>query len=147
MELKDCIGVEIKNKGDILNYLDCMKGLDREIMVVFGINEDLKFCLAEDVTEISEKDNGYFYSSSIFKALKKSKSIGFILVHNHPNGVIIPTQDDVDTTKNIMKEAEKKDLVFMEHFVYCNGILWSIIRQSIKGNVYFKKESIRSKDD
>lgn len=132
----------IKDIFDIQKYLDDFINLKHEEMVVFGFDNNCTFTLAEFITTYSESDKAQFNMNYMFKRLKETKSKGFILVHNHPTGICIPTEIDVETTKDIMKEAEKKKLLFMEHYTWTKGLLWSIINTSIKNGLYIKKEDL-----
>lgn len=145
MKLKDInIGVtSIDNLSDIQKYLDDFIELNHEEMVLFGFSDDCKFTAAEMITKFSEEDKAQFDVNYMFDRLKESKSKAFILIHNHPSGVCIPTDIDVETTKFIIKEAKKKKLMFIEHYTWTNGLMWPIIKTSIGKGLYIKKEDTR----
>ena len=44
-----------------------------------------------------------------------------ILVHNHPSGDPAPSQDDIDTTKEIKKAAATLAVVLHDHIIIGNG--------------------------
>lgn len=128
----------VSSLDDIVPYLDGeFKGRKKEKMLVVGLNGDLKISLAENFTEISEKANAWFSVDKIFKRLKETGSMGFVLSHNHPTGFPLPSEDDIKLTKEVIKRAKKEDMVFMEHILCAqmtDGSIfhWAIIKNSIK---------------
>ena len=50
-----------------------------------------------------------------------------ILAHNHPDGIAIPSQEDIDATHRISEAFRHLDVTFIDHFVVsgnrCNPIL------------------------
>ena len=46
-----------------------------------------------------------------------SKASKFVIAHNHPGGVCLPSSDDLDVTKEIEKIFEKFSAEFYEHFI------------------------------
>ncbi len=109
---------EITNKYDVKQWLDDMSSMTEEIMYLFGFSGDCKYKVARNIVKFSEKTKGQFDENEMFRILKENKCKGFILVHNHPTGSNIPSKIDIETTKEIMKDAKKHKMIFMEHFVF-----------------------------
>ena len=53
----------------------------------------------------------------IFKTVLLSSSPKFILVHNHPSGDPTPSENDIQVTNDIKKNAELLQLQFLDHLV------------------------------
>lgn len=141
MKLKDVkIGVSsAKAVTDVKKFLDDFKDLQTENLIVFGFNDDMKYILAENITESSGIHAGYFNVNELFKRLKDVKAKSFILVHNHPNGICIPTITDVETTKKVIEKAKENNVDILEHFTWTNGLLWGIIELSITDGIFIKE--------
>lgn len=108
----------------------------KEKFIAIGVNGELKITMAENLTEISEKSRAYVDLSKLFKRLKETKSLGLVVSHNHPNGMPIPSDFDIQITKNIIKLADEKDLVFMDHILAVQledgKFFWWSIKNSLK---------------
>ena len=124
--------------SDFQKYLDNFKDIKKEEMIMLGFNDDCVYTFADYVTKQSEENSAYIDVKEIITKLKESKSKGCILIHNHPNGVCIPTEIDVETTKQILKEFKKHKLLLIEHYTWTNGLLWGIVNTSIKKDIYIK---------
>ncbi len=54
------------------------------------------------------------------KALFKHASI-VILAHNHPNGIAVPSSDDITTTKQLKFVFDTMDINFAEHYIIADN--------------------------
>lgn len=122
----------ISSLNDLKPYLKGeFQGRKKEKFMAIGLNGELKITMAENLTEISEKTKAYVDLDKLFKRLKETKSLGLVVSHNHPNGMPVPSDFDIQITRDIIKLAEKKDLVFMDHILYVQlkdkkSFWWSI---------------------
>lgn len=48
-------------------------------------------------------------------------AVGFILVHNHPSGDVIPSKDDQDTTQKIKEAGKAIGISLWDHIVIGDG--------------------------
>jgi len=53
----------------------------------------------------------------IFATALKSLSTAIILTHNHPSGVIIPSEADIQLTKKIVKAGKLLDIQVLDHII------------------------------
>ena len=51
----------------------------------------------------------------------KFKSSSAILAHNHPSGVALPSQDDLETTGAICKALESVGVHLIDHIIVAEG--------------------------
>lgn len=121
---------KISRYTEIKNYLDDLYKLDHEEVVVFGFDSKLTFLLAEKITHTSEKNKALFDFNHIKELLGKVNAIKYILVHNHPNGVCIPSFTDTQVTKRLIKLSNKNKIELLEHYVFVDGVLFPIIKFS-----------------
>ncbi len=57
----------------------------------------------------------------------------FILVHNHPGGDALPSQDDIKTTIVIKQEALKLGLTLLDHVIIGDNCYYSMMEQKLLG--------------
>ncbi len=65
------------------------------------------------------------------KAYRKNASCA-ILAHNHPNGIAIPSQDDINITKEMVRMFDMMGIVLREHLVIAGLHFYPIIRKHSK---------------
>ncbi len=53
----------------------------------------------------------------IFATALKTLSTAIILTHNHPSGVIIPSEADIQLTKKIVKAGKLLDIQVLDHII------------------------------
>lgn len=127
----------ISSLNDLKPYLKGeFDGRKKEKFMALGFDSNLKITMAENLTEISEKTRAYVDLDKLFKRLKETKSLGLVVSHNHPNGNPVPSEFDINITREIIKLAKKKDLVFMDHILCVQlkdgGMFWWSIKNNLK---------------
>ena len=50
-----------------------------------------------------------------------------ILAHNHPGGVAVPSNDDVQTTMRVMQALSNVDVVLLDHLIFADGDYISMV--------------------
>ena len=53
----------------------------------------------------------------IFATALKTLSTAIILTHNHPSGVVVPSQADIQLTQKIVKAGELLDIKVLDHII------------------------------
>lgn len=52
-----------------------------------------------------------------------------IIVHNHPNMVLKPSADDIESTYNLIKLLREVDIHLIDHIIMCGSKYWSMARE------------------
>lgn len=53
----------------------------------------------------------------VFAAAVKAMAAGIIVAHNHPSGVLRPSQSDLDITQKLQAGSKLLDIVFFDHII------------------------------
>ena len=53
----------------------------------------------------------------LFAVILKSLTVGIILTHNHPSGILKPSSPDVEITEKIQKAANFFDIKLLDHII------------------------------
>lgn len=65
---------------------------------------------------------------SMLAAVLTSGCERFLMAHNHPNGILAPTQADFDTTAKVNAAANACSLYFEDHLIVVpSGLSWSFV--------------------
>ena len=53
-----------------------------------------------------------------------------VLAHNHPNGSVCPSMEDIETTKQLLSAFQAIDISLIEHFVVSGNDYYPIINST-----------------
>ena len=103
-------------------------GLDHERLYMLMFNDRLNLI---DCVLISR---GTINSSDVpmRKILNKvlfKKATSVVLAHNHPGGVSVPSDSDLEVTDQIKNVLEMMDVVLLEHFIFADRSFLPLIRR------------------
>lgn len=63
---------------------------------------------------------------TLFRKVLLDNATAFIIAHNHPSGQLEPSQEDVDFTKTVKKQAEFLNITFCDHVVFNQSEYYSL---------------------
>lgn len=104
-------GLFYKKKHELM-YMICIDGCDRVIKNKFigaGLNE----------FEVARRE--------IVAEAIATNAAGVILAHNHPNGILKPSQEDYIATKTVNELLNSISVRLIDHFIFCDRDYISIM--------------------
>ena len=73
----------------------------------------------------------FVHPREIFKEAYLSSASSIILLHNHPTGNIIPSQNDIDTTKNLIQIGNLLGIQVIDHIIIGNHNYYSFFENKL----------------
>jgi len=67
----------------------------------------------------------------IFSALLKANAVGFLIVHNHPSGKLVPSDADRQITRKIKEASKTLDINFLDHLIITAESYYSFADEGI----------------
>lgn len=61
----------------------------------------------------------------------QKKAAYLLLAHNHPSGVASPSQEDIDTTRTLIRTLSGIEVQVLDHLVVANGRVYSFVENMI----------------
>ena len=126
------------------------KYLGEKNEIVYAMLLNNKFELL-GVAQIHEGNvNSAFVSArKILDAVVKYNASSIVLAHNHPEGTVCPSMDDINTTADLMASFMAFDIDLIEHFVIAGNEFCPIIHttESLKTRTTPKKPSFKGTID
>jgi DNA repair protein RadC len=92
------------------------KGLMQERLLLIGLTSK-NHIVFEKIISFGSEQSVHVESNDIFHELIRHKSKRFILVHNHPSGIVKPSEQDIQTTYVLKEQSKKVGLVFLDHII------------------------------
>ena len=62
----------------------------------------------------------------VFKAALLSNSTAIICAHNHPSGIVKPSNEDIETTKTLIRAGEILGVQVLDHVIVGGADLYSL---------------------
>jgi DNA repair protein RadC len=67
----------------------------------------------------------------IFKSAILENSANIILIHNHPSGDLNPSEEDIKTTKELVKAGEILGIKVLDHIIVGNNSFFSFLEEGL----------------
>ena len=82
-------------------------------------------------------DTSMFYINQIITLAASKGTAGILLAHNHPNGIALPSAEDIRTTATVADALEKIGSMLVDHLIFADNDFISMsdsgyIKNSIK---------------
>lgn len=90
--------------------------LDRELFGILMLNTRNKV-IGYNVISIGSLGGSLVHSREIFKAAILSNSAAIVCFHNHPSGDPLPSKEDLDLTRRIVKAGEIIGIPILDHII------------------------------
>ena len=88
----------------------------REHFRVLFLNKKNRL-IADEVQQVGTVDHTPVYPREVVKRALELSATAVILVHNHPSGDHMPSQSDIEMTKDVIKAAAALDVVVHDHII------------------------------
>ncbi|MBD3249285.1 DNA repair protein RadC [Candidatus Woesearchaeota archaeon] len=107
-----------------------LSGLKKEHLIGIFLNSRKKIIKKETIF-IGSLDSSIIHPRELFKAALAESAAALILVHNHPSGDPIPSQDDISITEQIIKAGEILGISVLDHVITGENKYFSMKEESI----------------
>ena len=97
-----------------------LAGADREYLLALSIDNAGKLAAIE-VVSIGTVNATLAEPREIFKHAILANAAGIVMVHNHPSGSCVPSEEDRETTKRIKKAGKILGIPLMDHIIVGEG--------------------------
>lgn len=121
---------KIFNSPDtVFQYCIDMQSLPQEVVRVIFLNSKLHLIGSKDISKGSASSS-MAHPRDIFREAVIRNATGIIMVHNHPSGDPIPSQDDIYITKRVWEAGKLLGITLHDHIIV--GKTYYSLRQKCK---------------
>ena len=92
----------------------------KEYFKVFYLNTKNEVTATEDAS-IGNLNSSIVHPREIFRNAVKKGAAAIIVVHNHPSGNPLPSQNDIDITKRLVEAGELIGIPVLDHLIIGDG--------------------------
>lgn len=104
-------------------------GVTNEVVYAALLNNRFEIINLVKVHEGSVNSSMVSPRKIIDKVIRYNASM-IVLAHNHPNGVAVPSVEDIDTTADMMRLFDTFDIKLIEHFVIAGNSYVPIVHNT-----------------
>ena len=128
--------IKIKSPADIAKVLmENMNYLKTEQLKLVILNNSNEILKIQNITE-GNSNMVAADAKNILSEVIKIQAPKIILVHNHPSGNLMPSQNDIDFTKRIKQACEILGVQLLDHIIIAGNGYTSIFYE-MKKNINF----------
>lgn len=128
-------------KGDVLygpedayKVMQFLEKADREMLYALHLNAKNRI-IAMELVSMGCLTNSVIHPREVFKGAILNNSVSVILVHNHPSGVVEPSQEDLTRTEELIQAGKILGIPVIDHIVIGDGKY-----ESVKSCLYNEAE-------
>ena len=123
---------DVKNKVYYEEYLvHYYKTETLEKVLLLTLNAKMGI-ISEDIICVGSVNSTKVDMNKMLKTALVNNASSVILAHNHPNGIVYPSPDDIETTKRIMVVFNEVNINFIDHYVVAGNQIASVRDRIVK---------------
>jgi DNA repair protein RadC len=110
-------GKPIKSAKDVYDYCSPkLAGADKEHFMILHLDTRNKV-IKDEIVSIGTLNSSLIHPREVFKSAIKESANSVILVHNHPSGVVEPSDEDIKITDVLIKSGELLSIKVLDHVI------------------------------
>lgn len=106
----------IRTAKDVYEYLQDMRNLPKEHLRGIYLNTHHRI-VHDEVISIGTINGNLIHPREVFKPAIEHGAAAVILAHNHPSGIVTPSQADIEITKHIIEVGKIIGIPVVDHVV------------------------------
>ncbi|MCX6767438.1 MAG: DNA repair protein RadC [Candidatus Micrarchaeota archaeon] len=107
----------VRVPGDAAKIVESsLRGLSREHLKVLFLNSRNRL-MGEETLFVGSLDSNAFSAREIFKTALDRGAAAIVLAHNHPSGDSSPSDEDVESTKNLALAGKLLGVQVLDHVI------------------------------
>lgn len=115
----------IRTAKDVYEYLQDMRNLPKEHLRGIYVNTHHRI-VHDEVISIGTIDTNLIHPREVFKPAIEYGAAAVILAHNHPSGIVTPSQSDIEITKHLVSVGKIIGIPLVDHIIIGKNKFMSI---------------------
>jgi|688.fasta_scaffold45401_5 DNA repair protein RadC len=125
---KSSMQSKVSDAADVFKlYHHRFRGKEQEHILLIGLSKR-NHIIFEKMLFQGTHQSVQLDSGTIFHELIRYHAQRFILMHNHPSGVVNPSEQDINTTMILRDQAKKIGLIFLDHIIVTSDEFYSMAK-------------------
>jgi DNA repair protein RadC len=120
----------ITQARDIIPYISYLTKKSQECFVCINLNGGNRVISSRVVT-IGLVDQALVHPREVFSEAVKESAAKVIVAHNHPAGVLSPSEEDIQITKNLLNASQILGIAFLDHIIVTDEDYYSFREEGL----------------
>ena len=109
--------VKIKNAEDVYNYFkDRLANKNKEHFIALFLDTKNRI-IGEEVVSVGTLNSSIIHPREVFSSAIKASASSVVIVHNHPSGECVPSEEDKEVTKMLCDAGEILGIKVLDHVI------------------------------
>ena len=109
--------VKIKNAEDVYNYFkDTLANKNKEHFIALFLDTKNRI-IGEEVVSVGTLNSSIIHPREVFSSAIKASASSVVIVHNHPSGECVPSEEDKEVTKMLCDAGEILGIKVLDHVI------------------------------
>lgn len=106
----------LRSARDVYDYLADMRNLPKEHLRGIYLNTHHKV-IHDEVISIGTINSNLIHPREVFRPAIEHGAVAVILAHNHPSGIVEPSQADIEITQKIIETGKIVGIDLIDHVI------------------------------
>lgn len=106
-------------------YMEEMRHLKKEYFKVLFLNTKNEIISSEN-TSIGNLNSSIVHPREVFRNAVRKGAASIIVIHNHPSGNPLPSQNDLDITRRLKEAGQLIGIPLLDHLIIGDGVFVSL---------------------
>lgn len=106
----------IRTPKDVFDYVKDMRRLPKEHLRGLYLNTHHRI-IHDEVISIGTINSNVIHPREVFKPALEYAAAAVVLVHNHPSGIVTPSDEDVTITEQLIEAGKIIGITLLDHVV------------------------------
>lgn len=108
--------VSVKNSETAYHEMRDIKNWDKEVIVAFYLDTRNKI-ISREIVSIGTLNTIVVHPREIFRTAIIRNACSIILAHNHPSGIVKPSNEDIEVTRKLKKAGVIIGIELLDHLI------------------------------
>lgn len=116
----------IRTAKDVYDHLRDMRNLPKEHLRGLYLNSHNRI-IHDEVISIGSMTASIVHPREVFRPAIEYSAAAVVLAHNHPSGIVMPSNDDIEVTEQIIQAGKMLGIHLLDHVIITKDTFKSII--------------------
>ncbi len=117
--------VTIRSAKDVYEYLSDMRNLPKEHLRGIYLNSHSRV-IHDEVISIGTINSNVVHPREVFRPAIEYSAAAVVLAHNHPSGIVTPSQADIEITRQLIAAGKLMGIHVLDHVIITKDAFISI---------------------
>lgn len=115
----------IRTANDVYEYLHEMRKLPKEHLRGLYLNSHNRI-IHDEVISIGTINSNIVHAREIFRPAIEYSAAAIVIAHNHPSGIVIPSDQDIEITKQLVLAGRTIGIHILDHVIITKDSFMSV---------------------